>query len=389
MASDAAAQGPVLRVGVHAAGVGTRVDPSRIGESRTEGYIVHPMLMARASAWRERLAFTGTLNLEGWTVDAGSPAPGNSGEGWIDRRHPHAFLHEAIVTLSWSASGVDASLSAGRGFAPFGTDDPMVRPFLVYPANHHWAQILERIVVIGALRHGPLTIEAGVFNGDEPNRPEDLGRLSRAGDSRAARVTIRPRQDLEFQLSRSSVESPEHVLGGGLDQRKWSASARWTMDLAEAGDVYAFIEWAETGELASGRVAFVFTTVLAEASLARGPWRIAGRYERTTRPEEERLFDPFRSARPHGDENIIGATRWNTVTLAASRAFPVHGVELEPFAEAALSDVREITGAIFDPLEFFGSERITTLSFGVRLRAGLRHSRMGRYGVAAPEHHQN
>ena len=36
---------------------------------------------------------------------------------------------------------VHASLSAGKGFAPFGTDDPMSRPIFRYPVNHHLAQI--------------------------------------------------------------------------------------------------------------------------------------------------------------------------------------------------------------------------------------------------------
>ena len=385
----AAAQRSTVRLGAHAAFAATRVDPAIVGESRTEAYVLHPLLIAHATAWRDRLDFVGTLNLEGWTLGRGQPAPGNAGEGYADRRHPHTFAHEVIGTITFPANATAVSLSAGRGFAPFGSDDPMVRPFLIYPANHHWAQVLERIVVIGAIHRAPFTLEAGLFNGDEPNRAEDLGRLSRLGDSWALRATIRPRPALEIQASHASVASPEHALGGGLDQRKWSASARWAGDLAGAGHVYALVEWAETRESASGRLAFIFTTVLAEVSLEREAWRAAARFERTTRPEEERLFDPFRTARPHGDENIIGATRWNTVTAMAAHTFSARGLDIEPFAEAALSRVREVTGAIFDPLEFYGSERITTLSLGVRLSAGMRHERMGRYGVALPAHHQD
>ena len=89
-------------------------------------------------------------NLEGWTLDRGELNAGVWGEGYVDRRHPHTFLHELILSATTSLAGFDASLSAGRGFAPFGTDDPMVRPFVKYPANHHLAQILERWVAIGA-----------------------------------------------------------------------------------------------------------------------------------------------------------------------------------------------------------------------------------------------
>ncbi len=382
-----AAAAQSLELGAHAAALVTRVDPALLGDARTEAVLVHPMLLARA-AW-DRLTFQGTLNLEGWTLADGAPAPGNSGEGFVDRRHPHTYLHEAALTVRFAAGAVGGSVTAGRGFVPFGTDDPMVRPFAVYPANHHWSQILERLVLIGALRRGPVLVEAGVFNGDEPGRPLDLGRLSRVGDSWSVRGTVAPRPGLEAQVSHARVTSPEHALGGGLDQRKWSASGRHAMDLAGVGHVYALVEWGETHEYAGGRLAYIFTTVLAEAALERGPWRVAGRYERTTRPEEERLADPFRSARPHGDENIVGATRWNTVTAMAARRLNARGLDVEPFAEAALSRVREITGGIFDPRELYGGERIGTLSLGIRLRAGMQHERMGRYGVAAPAHHMD
>ena len=64
----------------------------------------------------------------------------------------------------------ELSLSVGKGFVPFGTDDPIVRPVIRYPVNHHLAQILERAVIIAAARHGPAGIEAALFNGDEPER---------------------------------------------------------------------------------------------------------------------------------------------------------------------------------------------------------------------------
>ena len=84
----------------------------------------------------------------------GELAPGMWGEGFVDRRHPHTYLHELVLAaddLLGAADGATRiSLSAGKGFAPFGTDDPMVRPFLRYPVNHHLAQILERAVAIAA-----------------------------------------------------------------------------------------------------------------------------------------------------------------------------------------------------------------------------------------------
>jgi len=265
-----------------------------------------------------RLSMAASLNFEMWTLRKGDLAAGNAGEGYIDRRHPHTWLHEMVATARLPLRGADFSLAAGRGFAPFGTDDPMVRPFAKFPANHHLMQIPERLLLIGAARFGPVGLEAGLFNGDEPTGPRSLGRTGRFADSWAARLTLWPAAALELAASHARVESPEHALGGGLDQRKWSASARWDGDL-RLGRLYGLLEWGET------------------------------------------------------------------VTLHAARAFSVRALGLEPFAEAARSRVSEITGAIFDPLEFYGSTSLWNLSLGIRVRAGVQHARMGRYGAALPD----
>ena len=38
------------------------------------------------------------LNLEGATIPEGELAPGNWGEGFVDRRHPHTYVHELMLT---------------------------------------------------------------------------------------------------------------------------------------------------------------------------------------------------------------------------------------------------------------------------------------------------
>ena len=45
---------------------------------------------------------------------------GGYGEGYVDRRHPHAYVHELLAGVESSVGGLHASLFAGRGFAPFG-----------------------------------------------------------------------------------------------------------------------------------------------------------------------------------------------------------------------------------------------------------------------------
>ena len=44
-----------------------------------------------------------TLDFEGVTMPAGELALGGWGEGFVDRRHPHTYLHEAMV---WGAAPV-------------------------------------------------------------------------------------------------------------------------------------------------------------------------------------------------------------------------------------------------------------------------------------------
>jgi hypothetical protein len=383
---NVAAQAAPVRLGggIQAIGLGTLVDPAISGSSRREAYLTQTFLLGRAVWAGGRLAGSAAINLEGLTMPGGELVPGNAGEGYVDRRHPHTYLHELALSLRVPVRTVEVSLTAGRGFAPFGTDDPMVRPFVTYPANHHLSQILERWIVVGAVRAGPFIVEGGLFNGDEPTGPGSLGLLGRFADSWSARATVRPVAGLEAQASWASVRSPEFREGRGLDQRKASASVRYSGQV-HGLPVYSLLEWAETNEYAGGRRLYVFNTLLAETSLRNGDWMTALRLERTTRPEEERLLDPFRSARPHTDENIIGATRWSTVTVRAGRAFRVRRVNLEPFAEVARSRITEVTGAVFDPVTFYGSDSPWTMSVGLRVNIGMRHERMGRYGVARDE----
>lgn len=387
-AAGAAAQEPTsVRLGGTAVGLWTRAQPAVAGDGLSELYLTQPMLFAHATLPGGWLDARVTLNFEGLTLRDGELAAGNAGEGYVDRRHPHTYLHEAVLVARappWR--GFETSLTLGRGFAPFGTDDPMVRPFTKYPANHHLAQLLERLIVVGAVRRGPITLEAGVFNGDEPMRPDDVGRLDRFGDSWSARATVRPIDGLELQASHAFVASPEHAFGRGLDHSKWSASARFEA-LAPAGiALYGLLEWARTDEADRGQRFFTFESALAEVAARRDGWETALRLERTTRPEEERSGDPFRSTRPHTHTNIVGITRWTSVTGRVGRTFGTRWT-LEPFIEASRHAVRSTVGNVFDPIEQFGSDRLWNLSLGVRVGVGAQHARMGRYGVALAAPH--
>ncbi len=366
-------------MGAQAVLAATWVDRTPFGDARTEAKVVHPVVMARFA--RGLLRLDATLNLEAATMRGGELAPGVWGEGFNDRRHPHTVAHELMVSVGterWS-------LSAGKGFVPFGSDDPMSRAALRYPVNHHWSQVLERAVTAAALRIGPAVVEGALFNGDEPERPGQWPAWERFGDSWAARVTLVPARGIEAQISAADAASPEHRPGAGPEHRKWSASVRAVVPRGRSR-VTALVEWGRDSELDGF---FRYHTALAEAGIARGPARGWARLERTERPEEQRVFgDPFRSVRPHLDNTILGITRWNTVTVGAARTWTWRGVvRIEPLAEATYARVTNVTGVVQTPEALFGRNHLWTASVGLRIGAGAPMHRMGRYGVLADREH--
>jgi hypothetical protein len=377
--------GSTLHLMAQAIPLVTHADHTPGGRGRTEAALSQALLMARAGWWRGRAALDVTLDAEGITMPGGELGLGAFGEGFADRRHPHTYLHELMLGGLAHAGQAAFSISAGRGFAPFGTDDPMVRPLARYPINHHLAQILERGLVSAAARLGPAIVEVGTFTGEEPQHPSSLPLARRFGDSWSVRGTALPASWAELQASYARVSSPEMPSGFGLDQRKRSLSVR-----AVSADAarYALAEWARTVERdhSRGEDAFAYESALAEGSLRAGPLGIAIRLEQTERPEEERLADPFRVARPASDLHIIGITRWRTASLRLETPRVTWGtvggvsfVELSRLAASA-RDSR----SLFTPDAFYGGTRFWMVTAGVRLRAGAAHDRMGRYGAARP-----
>lgn len=361
----------------------TRASPSAGGVTKTEATLTQPMLMARGR-WREHLALDATLNAEGVTMRDGELNTGGAGEGFVDRRHPHTYVHELMASALGTTGPLRYSVSLGRGFAPFGTDDPMMRPIVKFPLNHHLAQILERGVIVAAARSGPVMLEASSFGGDEPTSPSSLPAARRLGDSWSVRSTLLPFDGGEIQASYARVASPEQVSGFGLDQRKQSVSAR----VARASSWYALAEWARTQEHdASRRLdVFAYESALAEGSVALGRSSFSLRLEQTERPEEDRLADPSRTPRPASDLSINGITRWRAATLNAT-APPVTARALSGFAfaeVALLSASPKDQRSLFTPTRLYGTSSFTMFTVGVRLLAGSAHTRMGRYGVAAP-----
>ncbi len=388
LAQVGAPAGDFIQLGGQVIGVLTRESPAIHDQDLTEGYLTQPVVMGQLSPWGELLSLKTTVDFEGATMKRGELNAGIIGEGFIDRRHPHTYLHELLLTSAkrfgmGAASGV--SLTVGKGFAPFGTDDPMSRPFEKYPINHHLSQILERAVAIGALRAGSWILEAGSFNGDEPTGPGDTPNRNRYWDSWSGRVTYLPWQQGEIQTSYARVKSPENAGGGGADQRKQSASIRLE-DAQHSG--YALFEWSRTGDYVGSTRTFTFNSVLAETWAKYDRVNGALRIERTERPDDQRLANEFRTPLPSSDLSIAGRSRWTIITarIAASLANSRRLVA-EPFVELARARVSPtLKPSGFDPRQFYGSSQIWSISVGAKVAFGMTHMRMGRYGVAVAEH---
>ncbi|HEX5577399.1 MAG TPA: hypothetical protein VFX40_03430 [Gemmatimonadaceae bacterium] len=373
--ADTSSKSLDVRLGASGILVGTVASPGVSGRTLAEAYLTQPMIMAMVTSPGRRIAGLATINFEGLTLRRGELNAGVYGEGYVDRRHPHTWLHELVATGTATAGSARFSITAGKGFVPFGTDDPMSRPFVKYPVNHHLAQILERAGFIAALRVGSIGVEGALFNGDEPDSPSDFPDFDRIGDSWALRGTVYARTSIEVQASFAQVESPELAFGGGLDHRKWSTSGRF-----QDSHRYALVEWARTSERDRGDEAFAFASILAEGSAAVGSLIVSVRAERTERPEEERTGNAFRTPRPHSDLGIAGRTRWDMLNAAASTNLKWRAGKFSPFIEVSTQ-----RPTLFEPRDFYGASRLWSFSAGIRAGAGARHSRMGRYGVAAAE----
>lgn len=370
----------------------TRVATIPGGGDLTEARLVQPVVMGQASMLNGHLRALATVNFEGATLEDGELTPGAWGEGFNDRRHPHTWAHELMLTGADLLGRLDGagriSLSAGKGFVPFGSDDPMSRPVLRYPANHHLAQILERAVLVAGLRQGPVLLEGSLFNGDEPERPGQWPRFSnRFGDSWSARLTLIPVTGIELSGSRAKVHSPEHRPGAGSDAWKWHLSARVDRPVG-TGRLYTLAEWSRTEE-AEGF--FVFRSALAEAAWRVGRHQPYYRFERTDRPEDMRELDLFRSVRPHLENAILGITRFTLHTVGYGYEFTaIRGAAtIHPFVEATFGTAKNDGGGVLTPEILYGTERVRSVSVGLRLGWRMQGHRMGRYGDLLDSSHHH
>jgi hypothetical protein len=347
--------------------------------SETEPYLTQPALMINLESPGSRFVLRSTLNFEGVTQPDGELTAGGWGEGFIDRRHPHTLLHELMLSANlWNVAGGDLSLSVGKGFAPYGTDDPMSRPVAKYPTNHHLSQILERWTANVVYLRGPWSVEAGLFGGAEPEGPYDLSNYKAFGDSWSARVIRRfggtgTAARWEVAGSYGSVAEMHH------DGKERTALVNAYLRHAAThrfGTLYSLVEASRSepeGE-AQG-----YYSLLAESMAGIGRHRPYMRVEYSTRPEWEReAGNPFRY---HHDDEPVGASRWFIATAGYGWQLSGFPLSTMPFVELQHNRVWNERGDA-DVQALFGDDRFWGISLGVRLFLGSAGPmRMGSYGV--------
>jgi hypothetical protein len=347
----------------------------------TESYVTQPAAMANVEGPGSRLVLRATLNLEALTQPQGEYTFGGWGEGYVDRRHPHTVLHEAMLSLNlWNLAGGAASLSAGKGFAPYGTDDPMSRPVAKYPTNHHLSQLLERWTLNGAYVRGGWSLEAAAFGGDEPDGPWDLGNVSSFANSFSARLGRRfggTGTTAPWELSASVASVAESHDGRTARTALYNAAVRHSQP-HRFGGIYALAE-ASASDPAEGRGLW---SLLAETQVRIARHRPYYRIEYATRPEYARRGAPGTPGfyRYDHDADEIGATRWLINSLGYEFDLSGGGVATRPFAEVQHNHVSPARGGV-DPRLLFGSDGFWTVSAGFRLFFGGGPMRMGSYGV--------
>jgi hypothetical protein len=354
-----------------------------------EPYLTQPAAMLDVLSPGSRLALRVTLNFEGLTQREGETSYGAWGEGFIDSRHPHTLLHEVMLSANvWSSPVGAFSLAAGKGFAPYGTDDPMSRPPIKYPTNHHLSQILERWTLNAQyLSRSGTSVEAGLFGGAEPTGPYDFGNISSFGDSWSVRLAQRfgggfgPAAEWEASASYANVKQAGH--DGGERTELANVALRHQRSYG-FGQVYALAEasksWPESAE--------GYYSLLGETSVGVGngarhqPYY---RIELATRPEYHREGMPGTDAffRYHHDSPAIGATRWLVNTMGYAFDATDLPVSVRPYVELQHNDVRRERGAV-GAHALYGGSSFWSVSLGMRLFLGGAEMRMGSYGLLDP-----
>ena len=348
---------------------------------RTEWYLTQPALMANLESPSRRLVLRTTLNFEGVTLGSGELTYGGWGEGFIDKRHPHTLLHEFMLSWNlWEIAGGGLSLSAGKGFAPYGTDDPMSRSGLKYPTNHHLSQVLERWTVNGIWRLAGWSLEAGVFGGTEPEGPYDFSNIRGFPNSWSGRLTRRwtsgAGSATEWEASVSHARVTESHHGHEETSRLLNAALRRSGPAGARG--FALRVGRSVAQRSRGLRGILQPPRGDALRCEPSPTLSAAGIRDAAGVCSDGFF------RYDHDGHATGATRWLIATAAYARQMSSHPVSLRPFLEVEYHRVCAERGNL-PRGELPGTDSsFWVLSPGASLFLGGGPMRMGNYGILDP-----
>ena len=245
---------------------------------------------------------------------------------------------------SAARGGIAGGLAAGKGIVPFGTDDPMSRPFVRFPVNHHLAQIVERAEIATGWRLGIGRARGRRLQRRRAGEPgpvaehEPLRRfLGRAGD-------LWPVRGLEVQGSHrlgsfagappGSRARPGEVERVGAACSDWWDARRsmacWNGPAPRRATTRSCSPrcWRKDRSSPAG-------TESGTGSSAPGDRKRSGYFDNL-----------FRSPRPLLDNSIVGQTRWtlHTINYALQLSLAQGRFGVQPFVEVTFGQVSDVGG---------------------------------------------
>jgi hypothetical protein len=250
------------------------------------------MGMARRPLGPGRLQLRASLSPDplmgrrGYPLLLASGETANGADPLIDRQHPHDLLMELSASFSLPLSSrsslfVYAGLPGEPAFGP----PPFMHRLSAMnspeaPISHHWLDSthISFGIVTAGLVSGDVKLEVSRFNGREPDQRRfdiETGPL----DSTAGRFSWNPAPTLSLQASWARLIDPEQ-LEPGEDQNRWSASAQYNQPLGRRARLATTIAWGRRSSAHEQLDAF-----LLESAVARGPWTLFARAERTENAE--------------------------------------------------------------------------------------------------------
>jgi hypothetical protein len=224
------------------------------------------------------------------------------GERLVDRQHPHDAVSELSATVSAPVGRTAVFGYVGYPGEPaLGPAAFMHRPSARYtpdaPLSHHWqdATHIAWGVATAGVAWGPLTLDASLFTGAEPDERRWTPDRPRF-DSYSARVSVRATPQTAFQISRGRIHEPE-AIEPGVSQIRTTASALYSAPVGRDGDLAAALVWGRNDARSAephgdaGHHGGPQQALLAEATLRRGRAVVFGRGEWIQKSGEELALD--------------------------------------------------------------------------------------------------